>query len=43
MGLRDAIEYYQTVDGLTEEQAIEYYNKIQARKPKIVDEPNPEE
>jgi A118 family predicted phage portal protein len=43
MGLIDAIQYYQDVYKMSEEQAIEYYNKIQARKPKVEEELPPEE
>lgn len=41
-GLIDAIEYYITVYHMDEKQATDYYNKIQARKPEIEEEPAPE-
>lgn len=39
-GLIDPVQYYVDVYKMTEEQAIQYYDKIQARKPSISEEPD---
>lgn len=38
-GLIDAVEYYITVYHMNEEQAMQYYKKIQERMPEVEDEP----
>ncbi len=41
-GLIDAIQYYQDVYKMTEDQATEFYTKIQERMPKVKSEEDPE-
>lgn len=38
-GLIDPIQYYQDIYGMTEQQAIDFYSKMQARAPKPEEEP----